>query len=360
MDKKKVYVTLENGKVFQGYRFGAERDAIGEVVFTTGMVGYVETLTDPSNFGQIVVQTFPLIGNYGVARADAESEKAWLSAYIVREICDNPSNFRMETTLEAYMKEKGVVGVYGIDTRELTCILREQGAMFAAITDKKLSSAKLQALKQAKISGAVQAVAPTQTQVFGDENALYTVALWNFGAKSSTIKNLVEKGCRVISLPANTTAQEIMQTNADGVVLSNGPGDPKENGQAVEELKKLLGKKPVFGLGLGHQLLALATGADTQKHKCGHRGANQPVKNTADGRVYISAQNHGYEVKTSTIKTGKVSFVSVNDGSCEGIDYADLQAMSVQFAPECCDIGNDTNPIYEKFFAMMAKEKEHA
>ncbi len=360
MDKKKVYVTLENGKVFQGYRFGAERDVTGELVFTTGMVGYVETLTDPSNFGQIVVQTFPLIGNYGVARTDAESEKAWLNAYIVREICETPSNFRMETSLGAYMQEKDVVGVYGIDTRELTSILREQGAMYAAITDKKLSPAKLQALKQAKISGAVQAVAPTATQTYGCETATYTVALWNFGAKNSRIKNFVDRGCRVISLPANATAQDIIQTNADGIVLSDGPGDPKENAQAVEELKKLLGKKPIFGLGLGHQLLALATGADTQKHKCGHRGANQPVKCTADGRVYISAQNHGYEVKTSTVKAGKVSFVSVNDGSCEGIDYADMQAMSVQFAPECADIGNDKNPIYEQFFAMMAKEKEHA
>lgn len=360
MDKKKVYVTLENGKVFQGYRFGAERDAIGELVFTTGMVGYVETLTDPSNFGQIVVQTFPLIGNYGVARADAESDKAWLNAYIVREICENPSNFRMETSLGAYMQEKDVVGVYGIDTRELTSILREQGTMYAAITDKKLSPAKLQALKQAKTQNAVQAVAPTQTQVYGAENAKYSVVLWNFGAKNSTVNNLVGKGCRVISLPANATAEEIMQANADGVVLSDGPGNPKDNAQAVEELKKLLGKMPIFGLGLGHQLLALAAGADTQKNKYGHRGANQPVKRTADGRVYISAQNHGYEVKTSTVKTGAVSFVSVNDGSCEGIDYADLKAMSVQFAPECCDIGNDTNPIYEQFFAMMAKEKENA
>lgn len=360
MDKKKVYVTLENGKVFQGYRFGAERDAIGELVFTTGMVGYVETLTDPSNFGQIVVQTFPLIGNYGVARADAESENAWLSAYIVREICENPSNFRMETSLNAYMQEKDVVGVYGIDTRELTSILREQGTMNAAITDKKLTPAKLQALKKCKIENAVQAVAPNSGQTYGDENAKYTVALWNFGAKNSSVANLIKQDCRVISLPANATAEEILQTNADGIVLSNGPGNPKENTQAIEELKKLLGKKPIFGLGLGHQLLALATGADTQKNKYGHRGANQPVKRTADGRVYISAQNHDYEVKTSTIKTGEVSFISVNDGSCEGIDYAELKAMSVQFAPECCDIGNDTNPIYEQFFAMMAKEKEHA
>ena len=177
---------------------------------------------------------------------------------------------------------------------------------------------------------------------------------------NSSVANLIKQDCRVISLPANATAEEILQTNADGIVVSNGPGNPKENTQAIEELKKLLGKKPIFGLGLGHQLLALATGADTQKNKYGHRGANQPVKRTADGRVYISAQNHGYEVKTSTIKTGEVSFISVNDGSCEGIDYAELKAMSVQFAPECCDIGNDTNPIYEQFFAMMAKEKEHA
>ncbi len=356
MEKKKVYVTLSNGKAFEGYRFGTDGNVVGELVFSTGMLGYVETLTDPSNYGQIYVQTFPLVGNYGVARADAESERAWLKAYIVREVCDAPSNFRMETSLDSYMKEQGVVGVYGVDTRELTKILREEGAMNVAISDKKLTKAGLQKLKEYCIQDAVQAVSPAAKAEYETANAKYTVALWNFGAKNSTVACLQAMGCKVISLPYTATAQQILETGANGVVISDGPGDPKANGQAIDELKKLLGKIPVLGLGLGHQLVALATGANTIKCKHGHRGSNQPVKCTSDGKVYISTQNHGYAVETKTLKAGKVSFISVNDGSCEGIDYDDLQATTVQFVPECCNLGNDENPVYKKFFAMMDKE----
>ncbi len=356
MEKKKVYVTLSNGKTFEGYRFGADGNVVGELVFSTGMLGYVETLTDPSNYGQIFVQTFPLVGNYGVARADAESDRAWLKAYIVREVCDAPSNFRMETSLDCYMQEQGVVGVYGVDTRELTKILREEGAMNVAISDKKLTKAGLQKLTAYKIENAVQAVSPTTQTEYETTNAKYTVALWNFGAKNSTVARLQEKGCRVISLPHTATAEEILGAGANGVVISDGPGDPKANAQAIAELKNLLGKIPVLGLGLGHQLVALATGANTLKCKYGHRGSNQPVKSTSDEKVYISTQNHGYEVDAKTLKMGKVSFISVNDRSCEGIDYDDLQAITLQFVPECCDIGNAENPVYKKFFAMMDKE----
>ena len=360
MNKKKVYLTLENGKVFQGYRFGAHGNITGELVFSTGMVGYVETLTDPSNYGQIVAQTFPLIGNYGVNRKDAESERTWVSAYVVREICDAPSNFRMETPLEAFMQEQGVVGVYGIDTRELTRILREEGSMNAAITDKKLTEAQLKEIANYSVQNAVAAVSPKTQAEYGENTAEYTVALWNFGAKKSTVNNLVQKGVRVISVPAKTTAEEILALNVDGVVLSDGPGDPKENVEIIEELKKLLGKKPIMGLGLGHQLVALAAGGDTIKHKYGHRGGNQPVKCLQDGRVYISAQNHGYDVVEKSLVAGKVSFMSVNDHSVEGVDYDELNAFTVQFTPECCDIGNEENLLYKKFFAMMEKEKENA
>lgn len=356
MEKKKVYVTLSNGKAFEGYRFGAEGNVVGELVFSTGMLGYVETLTDPSNFGQVFVQTFPLVGNYGVARADAESERAWLKAYIVREVCDAPSNFRMETTLNSYMQEQGVVGVYGVDTRELTKILREEGTMNVAISDKKLTKTALQALQAYKIENAVQAVSPTTKQAYKTANAKYTVALWNFGAKNSTIARLQEMGCNVISLPYTATAEEILRAGANGVVISDGPGDPKDNEQAIITLKSLLGKIPMLGLGLGHQLVALAMGANTRKCKYGHRGSNQPVKSMSDQKVYISTQNHGYEVDVKTLKNGKVSFVSVNDGSCEGIDYDEWKATTVQFVPECCNIGNDANPVYKKFFAMMDKE----
>lgn len=360
MKKKKVYLTLQNGKVFQGYRFGAEGDAIGELVFSTGMVGYMETLTDPANFGQIVVQTFPLIGNYGAIRADVESEKAWVSAYVVREICEEPSNFRMDGQLEEYLKEQGVVGICGVDTRELTKILREEGVMNAKISNKPLKEEELKELASYKVERAVESVSSGKKGYFEGKNAKYTVALWNFGAKNSTIANLLEQGCSVMNMPAASTAEEILELCADGVVLSDGPGDPTENRTIVNEVKKLLGKVPVMGIGLGHQLVALALGGKTQKQKYGHRGGNQPVKCVKTGRVYISSQNHGYEVVADSVKGGKTTFVNINDGSCEGVEYEDLQAFTLQFAPESCAIGNSENPVYAKFFAMMQKEKEYA
>lgn len=358
--RKKVYLTLQNGVVFQGYSFGAKGNAVGELVFSTGMVGYIETLTDPSNYGQIIVQTFPLIGNYGMIHADVESGRAWAAAYVVREICDQPSNFRADGNLEAYLNEQGVVGICGVDTRQLTKILREEGAMNARISAKPLSEDEIKALAGYKIEKAVEAVAPKGQTVYGEETAKYNVVLWNFGSRMSTVKNFIEKNCKVISVPATTTAEEILSLNPDGVVLGDGPGDPVENAAIIEEVKKLLGEKPVYGVGLGHQLVALALGAETKKQKYGHRGSNQPVKCTKCGKVYISTQNHGYEVVTSTIKEGIVKFVNVNDNSCEGIDYDELNAFTTQFVPECCGIGYVENPLYNKFFAMMDKEKENA
>ncbi len=360
MKKKKVYVTLQNGDVFQGYRFGADGDALGELVFSTGMVGYVETLTDPSAFGQIVVQTFPLIGNYGVTLADMESDKAWVSAYIVREVCDKPSNFRMEGDLENFLKSKGVIGVYGVDTRQLTKILREEGVMNARISDKKLTDEEVKALAKVERKNALESVATKEKGYFASENGKYTVALWNFGAKNSTIKNLTEQGYNVVSMPAYSKAEEILELGVDGVVLSDGPGNPAENQGVIEEIKKALGKKPIFGIGLGYQMLAIANGAKTEKQKYGHRGSNQPVKNVKGGEVYISAQNHGYTVIPETVKEGEISFVNANDDTCEGIDYDALNAFGVQFTPESCGIGHVENIVYNKFLAMVQKEKENA
>lgn len=360
MEKKKVYVTLENGDVFQGYRFGANGETTGELVFSTSMVGYMETLTDPSNYGQIVAQTFPLIGNYGIMRSDVESKKASVFAYIVRENCEKPSNFRMEGDLDAYLKEEGVIGVYGVDSRQLTKIIRENGVMNARISNKPLTDEEVKALKTYTIKDAVKKVANNEKGYFEAENAKYTVALWNFGTKNSTIKNFTTQNCNVITLPANTTAEEILGLGVDGVVLSDGPGNPKDNEENIKEIEKLLGKKPVFGIGLGHQLVALALGADTAKHKYGHRGGNQPVKCLDCGRVYISSQNHGYEVVAKSVKNGRVNFVNVNDGSCEGIDYQELNAFTVQFDPISCSAGNVENPLYKKFLALMEKEKENA
>ncbi len=356
MKKKKVYLTLQNGRVFQGYRFGAEGDVTGELVFSTGMVGYMETLSDPANLGQIVVQTFPLIGNYGMIRADVESDKAWVSAYVVREICDCPSNFRMEGELEEYLETEGVIGIYGVDTRELTKILREEGSMNARISSKPLKEDALKEMASYKIENTVKTVASKEKGYFEAENAKYTVALWNVGAKNSTIANLNAQGCNVISIPPYATAEEILATGANGVVISDGPGDPNENDEIIAEVKKLLGKTPVMGVGLGHQLVALACGAEVIKQKYGHRGSNQPVKSVKTGKVYISAQNHGYEVVTKSVKEGEISFINVNDNSCEGIDYEALNAFTVQFTPESCGIGHPENVLYNKFFAMMEKE----
>lgn len=358
MNKKKVYLTSQNGAVFQGYAFGAEGDVCGELVFSTGTVGYIETLTDPCNQGQIVVQTFPLIGNYGMIYADVESKNASVSAYVVREICDEPSNFRMDGDLETFLKEQNVIGVYGVDTRQLTKILREEGVMNARISLKPLKEEEVKALAAYRPQTSVTLTA--EKGFYSAENAEYTLALWNFGAKKSTIEKLLSLGCNVISLPANSTAEEILATGAHGIVLSEGAGDPNDYQSAIAEIKKMLGKKPVLGLGLGHQLVALALGAKVEKHKYGHRGSNQPVKCVESGKVYISTQNHGYVVVNDSVKDGVVNFINVNDGSCEGIEYEALQAITVQFTPDCCDIGNAENPVYAKFFAMMEKEKENA
>ena len=360
MKKKKVYLTLANGKVFEGYRFGADGEVVGELVFSTGMVGYVETLTDPNNFGQIVVQTFPLIGNYGVMPQDAESARAWVSAYVVREVCETPSNFRCEGTLDDYLKEQGVVGVYGVDTRELTKILREEGAMNAKITSKPLTDDVVKAISAYETKEAVQTVATQQKAFYETENSTRTVALWDVGVNRSTIENLLAQGWNVIVMPANSSAEEILATGAHGVVLSDGPGNPNENTAIIAEIKKIAGKIPVLGLGLGHQLFALALGAEVKKQKYGHRGGNQPVKCVKCGKVYISTQNHGYEVVKETVKEGVVKFINVNDGSCEGIDYDEYDAFTVQFVPEACSIGNPENPLYKKFFALMKKENENA
>ncbi len=353
MDKK-VYVTLQNGKVFEGYSFGAEREVIGELVFTTGMTGYIETLTDPSYYGQIVTQTFPLIGNYGIIPDDSESKKCWLTAYIVREKCDKPSNFRCRMTLEEYLKEQGIPAVYGVDTRELTRTVRESGVMNAAITFKPLQD--FTELKRYKIKNAVKAVTSAECDVKGKENGL-NVVLYDFGAKGNIERELLKRGCRVTVVPENCTAEEVLKLDPDGIMLTNGPGDPAENTELIENIRKLIGKKPIFGICLGHQLFALAMGGQTRKMKYGHRGANQPVKQLSVGKVFISSQNHGYEVVSDSVKGGVLSFINGNDGTCEGMDYPEYNAFTVQFHPEACGGPHDANYLFDEFIARMKKEK---
>ncbi|HIR30299.1 MAG TPA: carbamoyl phosphate synthase small subunit [Candidatus Coproplasma stercorigallinarum] len=357
MKHSKVYLTLENGRQFTGYAFGAQKEVVGELVFTTGMTGYIETLTDPSYYGQIVTQTFPLIGNYGMIEADMESKKPWVTAYIVREKCDEPSNFRCGGTIDDYLKKQGIPGIYGIDTRELTKIVREAGVMNAAITKKPLKD--LDEVRAYTIKDAVKSVTCDEIEYLGDPNGI-KVAVWDFGAKRNIMRELAKRGCYCMKVPSYYTAEQILALEPQGLMLTNGPGDPSENTEVIANIKKLAGKLPIFGICLGHQLFALAMGGRTKKMKYGHRGSNQPVKNLDTGRVYISSQNHGYEVISSSVEGGKLSFVNANDGTCEGFEYPELNAYTVQFHPEACGGPMDASFLFDKFILNIKEGRYHA
>ena len=359
---RKAYLFLENGTVFEGESFGAEKETTGELVFTTAMTGYLETLTDPSYYGQVVLQTFPLIGNYGVIPADFETDTPVLKGYIVREWCQAPSNFRCEGQLDAFLKEKGVPGICGLDTRAITRIVREYGVLNCKIQySPEVTEEVLEALRQYTIRDAVESTTCAEVEVFEPETEQrYNVVLMDFGAKHNIGRELNKRGCKLTVVPAHTTAEEILAMNPDGIMLSNGPGDPAENAQVIEELKKLTEKKiPMFGICLGHQLLALAMGGKTEKLHYGHRGANQPVKELASGRVFITSQNHGYAVVSDSLPEGaEVSFVNGNDGTCEGVNYTQMPAFSVQFHPEACGGPQETSFLFDRFLGMMDENRQ--
>lgn len=348
---KTGYLVLQDGQAFQGYRFGADRDTVGELVFTTGMCGYIETLTDPSYAGQIVLQTYPLMGNYGIIREDFEGN-CCVKGYVVREWCEAPSNFRCDCDLDTYLKEQGVPGLWGVDTRELTRIIREHGVMNACICDE--IPADLTPVKTYAVTGVVEAVTCAAASVQPAEGQeKFHVSLIDYGAKRNIVRELQKRGCAVTVMPATASAEEILAANPDGVMLSNGPGDPAENVYQIEQIRKLLGKVPMFGICLGHQLTALAVGGSTYKLKYGHRGVNQPVRDLAGSRTYITSQNHGYAVDSDSVKTGKIRFANANDGTCEGIDYPGLKAFTVQFHPEACTGPKDTGFLFDRFVEMM-------
>lgn len=359
-----VYLLLENGEYFEGKSFGAPlTEVTGEVVFTTGMTGYLETITDPSYFGQIVVQTFPMIGNYGVIPQDFENKDIYLSAYIVREWCQEPSNFRSSGNLDTFFKERNIPAICGVDTRKLAKTLRQSGSLNGKLTEQKppYTDADLEALKKFHIEKAVETVTTKERfTVEADGEMEYRVVLWDFGAKENIMRELTKRGCRVCDVPASISAEEILALNPDGVMLSNGPGDPESNQAVIGEIRKLADAKiPIFGICLGHQLMAIAKGAQTGKMKYGHRGANQPVKDLTTGRVYISSQNHGYEVLKESLPEGaEMTFVNVNDGTCEGITYHDTPAFTVQFHPEACAGPKDTEVLFGRFIQMMNDFKE--
>ncbi len=353
-----AYLVLSNGTIFEGQRIGAPVDRIGELVFTTGMEGYLETLTDPSYYGQIVTQTFPLIGNYGVIEEDFEGNSA-LFGYIVRELCDTPSNFRSAYPLNDYLVARGIPGLCGVDTREIVRITREEGVMNAMICDTVPPDLSL--IRAFRVENAVDAVTESKKEYFPADGAeICRVALIDYGAKHNIIRSLQKRGCSVTVWPARTTAEEILSSDPDGIMLSNGPGDPAENTFCIDELKKLIGTKPVFGICLGHQLAALALGGQTIKLKYGHRGGNQPVRDLSAGRTYITSQNHGYAVVADSLKgIGFESFRNANDGSCEGMEYPDKNCFTVQFHPEAASGPRDTAVLFDRFVQKM-EEMKHA
>ena len=352
---KKRYLVLEDGQVFQGNAFGADTERVGELVFTTGMCGYIETLTDPSYYGQIVLQTFPSIGNYGIIPADFEGS-CQVRGYVVRELCNEPSNFRSEGTVDEFLKERGVPGISGVDTRELTRIIREHGVMNAILCDSVPES--LDAVKAFRITDAVAHVSAPEEETYpavGEER--FRVALLDYGEKRNILRELCRRGCTVERYPHDTPAEKILAGGYDGVMLSNGPGDPAENTGPIGELRKLFGKLPMFGICLGHQLMALSQGGETVKLKYGHRGTNQPVRDVQGTRTYITSQNHGYAVVSESLKNGVVRYVQANDRTCEGIDYPEFRAFSVQFHPEACAGPADTSFLFDRFCDLMGGEK---
>lgn len=413
----KAYIVLANGQVFEGKSFGAAGCVTGEVVFTTGMTGYLETLTDPSNYGQIILQTFPLSGDYGIIREDAESGKAHAVGYIVREWCREPSNFRCGGTIDQYLKEQGVIGVYGVDTRALTKVIRDQGTMngrivaFSGDPERDMEATAefqsimhdlilnpslgkhagkirlLEEIKSHTIENPVTAVSRSATSLEQDNKTVFEqalrygavpvdangkrfdsyeaaaakadgarVVLWDFGARVSLVQELQKRGLEVVTVAASATCQQILDMKPAGVVLSTGPGNPACCQDIVAEVAKLCGSFiPVLGVGLGHQLLALSQGAQTKRLPYGHRGESNPVKELSSGRVLISSQNCGYTVVAETLpETAFVTFQSVNDKTCEGIQYRSFPGFSVQFYPKTTGGRQDTGFVYDRFVDTVA------
>ncbi len=385
----KAFLVLADGTIFEGTSIGAEGSTIGETVFTTGMTGYLETLTDPSYFGQLVTQTFPLIGNYGVIPEDFESRKCFVKGYIVRELCEKPSNFRCQSDLDGYLKSQNIVGIAGIDTRALTKKLRESGVMngmiVSGVEKPAIEDSLLEKIKAYRVEQSVETVS-TSTElsekqkivegypeinhhIFNSDKQI-KIVLWDFGAKYNIPRELEKRGAQVITVPYFYSAEQILALNPDGIMLSNGPGDPADNKGVIAEIAKIAqynidakesGKKivPIFGICLGHQLLALARGCKTSKLKYGHRGGNHPVKEIETGRVFITSQNHGYAVQCDGLPAfAKLAFYNSNDRTCEGITYTDIPAFSVQFHPEACGGPHDTNFLFDKFIQNILSAKE--
>ena len=352
----KAFLILEDGTVFEGVSIGSKREIISEIVFNTSMTGYLEVLTDPSYAGQAVVMTYPLIGNYGICLEDMESKQAWPDGYIVRELSRIPSNFRSGDTIQHFLEQQDIPGISGIDTRALTKILREKGTMNGMITTVEYGDLTdvLKRIREYSVTGVVLKTTTKESYVLPGEGK--KVALLDYGAKRNIARSLNERGCQVTVYPADTPAETVLASKPDGIMLSNGPGDPAENVEIIREVKKLYDSEvPIFAICLGHQLMALATGGKTYKLKYGHRGGNHPVKDLETGRVYISSQNHGYAVDMDSLdpKVAVEAFVNVNDGTNEGLKYVGKNIFTVQYHPEACPGPQDSGYLFDRFIRMM-------
>lgn len=361
-----AYLILEDGTTFTGRSIGSTKDVISEIVFNTSMTGYLEVLTDPSYAGQAVVMTYPLIGNYGICREDMEAKVSNTDGFIVRELSRLGSNFRNEQSIQDFLVEQDIPGVEGIDTRALTKILREKGTMNGMITTKMPENMEeaLAKIKDYSVRGVVDKVTTKEIVSYrpGDLNTdsnvsvSKKVAILDVGTKFNIARCLLKRGCEVTIFPARTNPEDILAINPDGIMLTNGPGDPKECTEVIQNLKSLYQSDvPIFAICLGHQLMALATGCDTEKMKYGHRGANHPVKDLETGRVYISSQNHGYMVKEDSVPSdiAEVAFINVNDKTVEGLKYKNKNIFTVQFHPEACAGPKDSEVLFDRFIKMM-------
>lgn len=359
MNKMKAYLIFSDGEVFEGRSFGSAGSAVGEVVFNTSMTGYQEILTDPSYFGQLVTMTYPLIGNYGTNSTDDESSAPAAAGFIVREWCEMPSNFRCEQSIGDYLARRGVVCIAGVDTRAITRKVRMHGVMNAvAITGEPDVEQAVRMAAQYRICRAVESVtsaAPTVIPAKGETR--YRIGLYDFGYKKSIVGHLTRRGCEVTILPAHTCAQEALSQGFDGLMLSNGPGDPQDNPLIIKEIAALAGSGiPIFGICLGHQLLALSQGAKSHKLKFGHRGGNHPVKDLHTGKTTMTSQNHGYAITADSVnpETAKISHINLHDNTVEGIEYKNINAFSVQFHPEAGPGPQDNAPLFDRFLKMIS------